>query len=60
MANKQSCRDCVWFVVHEDVRPDEPSEYGCKNSDWGGYVHPDSPACGGIGYSKRGQPQEAQ
>jgi hypothetical protein len=46
-----TCRNCTWFVVHTNPRPDEPSEYGCRQSSWAGYVmDPDKSECSSVAF----------
>jgi len=50
---RHTCPTCLWFE-HFEKRPDEPSNMGCTQIDWAGYIRdPESPPCGGQGWSGR-------
>jgi hypothetical protein len=51
VSDPRICRDCAWFVVLYDPRPDEPSEYACRQPNWAGYVmDPDKSECSGVAF----------
>jgi hypothetical protein len=46
-----TCRNCTWFVVHTTPRPDEPSDFGCRERNWAGYVYdPNTSQCSGAAF----------
>jgi hypothetical protein len=46
-----TCRNCAWFTTIVNRRHDEPSDFGCRQSNWAGYViHPDKSECGGVAF----------
>jgi hypothetical protein len=47
MENK-TCENCIWFKIFEK-RPDEPSNMGCTQKNWAGYLTDTAfLPCGGI------------
>jgi len=46
-----TCRNCMWFTTIVNRRHDEPSDFGCRQSHWAGYIiHPDKSECGGVAF----------
>jgi hypothetical protein len=53
MNTNRNCRDCGWFETFKP-RADEPSNMGCTQPDWAGYIiNPEKPDCGGYHYFKK-------
>jgi hypothetical protein len=50
--DKPSCQSCIYFEKF-DKREYELSNYGCKHSDYAGYVDLATCQCGGLGYFRK-------